>query len=95
MECLGSLLSWLPTNHDEVTMERENCTKVRQTTASMKTTSSPRHYCSFASVSKQQQTTPKCNERLFHGGNTGSNPVGDANNPKVLTVASIFEDTFW
>ena len=26
----------------------------------------------------------------FHGGNTGSNPVGDANNPKDLLTAPIF-----
>jgi hypothetical protein len=27
---------------------------------------------------------------FFHGGNTGSNPVGDANNPKSLSRSCVF-----
>jgi hypothetical protein len=58
MECLDSRLLWLRTSHDVVTIERENSTKVRQRTASMKTTSNPHHYWRLlgsANYSKQCQ----------------------------------------
>ena len=32
--------------------------------------------------------------RPFHGGNTGSNPVGDANNPKHLSQADFRSNVF-
>jgi len=32
--------------------------------------------------------------RPFHGGNTGSNPVGDANNPKKLRALTAFTNPF-
>jgi len=73
-------------------MEQENSTKVRQTTARMKTTPNPRRYCSFANSGKLRLTTAKCHERLFHGGNTGSNPVGDANFRAVPIVLAVLPD---
>src|SRR4051812_43604518 len=78
MECSGSMLWVLQTDHDEVTMERENSTKVQQTTASMKESPNPHVYWWFANLGKVRQTMHKSHKRLFHGGNTGSNPVGDA-----------------
>ena len=34
------------------------------------------------------QSTPNHIQRPFHGGNTGSNPVGDANNPFPVLISS-------
>ena len=35
-----------------------------------------------------------CEAVPFHGGNTGSNPVGDANNPKKLRALTAFTNPF-
>jgi hypothetical protein len=37
-----------------------------------------------ASFAQPMQTYAKCPKRPFHGGNTGSNPVGDANKANHL-----------
>jgi len=52
--------------------------------ASMKSLATMRHSRRLASFAQPMQTHPKCPKRPFHGDNTGSNPVGDANKIKNL-----------
>ena len=85
---LTSLACWLvaskqdemseKTGHDEVTIERENCTKPRQTGASMKQAQNPHKHWRFAYSDEVMQTPAKPPKMPFHGGNAGSNPAGDA-----------------
>ena len=62
-----------------VTIELELEGKWGQTAASVKSPTTMRHSRRLASFAQPMQTHPKCPKRPFHGDNTGSNPVGDAN----------------
>src|ERR1039457_2107979 len=50
-----------------------------QTTASMKSPATMRHSWRLASFAQPRQSLQQWPEKPFHGDNTGSNPVGDAN----------------
>ena len=62
-----------------VTIELEKCTQLVQTSARMKRAISTRMSWVCPTSSKPMQSNANCQKRRFHGGNTGSNPVGDAN----------------
>ena len=57
-----------------------------QTETSEKSPLTMRQQRRLASIAQPMQTHPKCPKRPFHGDNTGSNPVGDAN--KINNLAS-------
>ena len=61
-----------------VTKRRPNVSKLVQTSALWKCPLPMRQCCIGASFQQAMQTYQKLNETLFHGDNTGSNPVGDA-----------------
>jgi hypothetical protein len=46
---------------------------------------------SYARSYEHLLTGAKCHKMLFHGGNTGSNPVGDANVTRVFQVNELTE----
>ena len=62
-----------------VTIEHELGYKWVQTGPREKSPVSMRHCCIDVSFAQPIQTLPKCLKWPFHGDNTGSNPVGDAN----------------
>jgi hypothetical protein len=60
-------------------MGEEKCGKVQQNVAIMKPSTNPHKNPLFAKSCEQQQDAANTTKMPFHGDNTGSNPVGDAN----------------
>jgi hypothetical protein len=60
-------------------MERELGYKLVQTAARLEPPATMQFCWTYARCCHSIQTSPKLAKRPFHGGNTGSNPVGDAN----------------
>lgn len=65
MECSENRSLWVrQADHDRVTMEQENSTKVRQTSASMKQVESPHMYFDFLVLAKYGKQRQRCQECL-------------------------------
>jgi hypothetical protein len=83
-------LSWRKSGNAAVTMEHELGAKTVQMVPRSESPAAMRPARLLTSFAQLVQTLPNDPKEPFHGGNTGSNPVGDANKTTDFHKPAVF-----